>query len=149
MQFLIVDAGHMEDFGIALSKVVQPGKLIYVSGELGAGKTTLIRGVLKGCGHTGTVKSPTFTIVESYLLGVHHFFHFDLYRLQTPDELESLGFRDYLNASDYCFVEWPERGAGLLPQPDIDISIEHADSERLVKIHSVDAIDLAPLESYI
>lgn len=148
MQFSIIDVEQMEKFGGALANIVQPGQLVYVSGELGAGKTTLVRGVLRGHGHVGAVKSPTFTLVESYLFGKYQFFHFDLYRIQKPDELESIGFRDYLNATDYYFIEWPERGAGALPNADFEIDIEYADLGRLVRINSVDDFDVSLLAAF-
>ena len=149
MQFSIIDENQMENFGVALVNIIRPGHLVYVSGELGTGKTTLVRGVLKGLGHAVAVKSPTFTLVETYYFGRHQFFHFDLYRIQRPDELESIGIRDYLNAADYCFVEWPERGAGILPSADFEINIEYVDSGRLVNINSVVDFDLSYLGAFI
>ena len=143
MQYSIADVEQMENFGEILAKILRPGQIVYLRGELGVGKTTIMRGVLKGYGHTGTVKSPTFTLVESYAYKEHQLYHFDLYRLQTPSELEAIGFRDYLNAEDYCFIEWPERGEGALPGANIDIKIEYADIGRTVRIDSTADLDVS------
>ncbi len=107
---------------------IQPNSTIYLHGNLGAGKTTLVRGLLHALGYVGKVKSPTYTLVESYEINsqVHSNFtlyHFDLYRFNDEEEWEEAGFRDYFNAQSVCIIEWPEKAQQVLPMPDIDIQI--------------------------
>ena len=118
---------------------LRPGQLIFLHGELGAGKTTLVRGVLRAAGFAGAVKSPTFTLVEEYALPGLTLFHFDLYRLNDPEELEWIGIREYLRPDALCFIEWPERGAGLLPAPDLELELRHAPPGRRALLTARDA----------
>ena len=97
--------------------------LVFLYGNLGAGKTTLTRGVLREAGYTAAVKSPTYTLVEEYNVLDRTVFHFDLYRLKDPEELEWMGIRDYLDQPALCIIEWPELGSGILPKPDIEIKL--------------------------
>jgi tRNA threonylcarbamoyladenosine biosynthesis protein TsaE len=131
MQRLADEAATL-DFGSRLFPLLQPGMLVFLRGDLGAGKTTLVRGCLRAAGHAGKVKSPTYTLVEEYRLEPFTLFHFDLYRIHDPEELEWMGIRDYLSAHSLCFVEWPERAGGLLPKPDLEIALSSdGDGRRL------------------
>lgn len=130
----VSSVAEMEALGAKLAAQVGNVRLINIHGPLGAGKTTLVRGMLRGLGHAGAVKSPTFTLVEPYTFGNLHFYHFDLYRLKDPGELEFLGLRDYLDGKGVCVVEWPERAQGVLPSPDADIMIEPTETGRMVRI---------------
>ena len=114
-------------FGVALAKAIQPNLIIYLHGDLGAGKTTLVRGLLHALGHVGKVKSPTYTLVEPYEIKYNvtsslMLYHFDLYRFNDEEEWESAGFRDYFNANSVCMIEWPEKAENVLPTPDINIT---------------------------
>ncbi len=120
--------------GRSLSRRLRAGMLLFLEGELGAGKTTLVRGLLRGLGYTAHVKSPTYTLVEPYDFTDFVVYHLDLYRLEEPEELEVLGVRDYLSSGDICVVEWSERGAGVLPEPDVKITIEYDADERIVAL---------------
>jgi tRNA threonylcarbamoyladenosine biosynthesis protein TsaE len=136
LERIAATAEDMERLGAVLAPQLRPGVVVFLHGELGAGKTTFIRGVLRGLGFTGAVKSPTYTLVEPYQLGGLTVYHFDLYRLNDPEELEFLGVRDYLEGSGVCLVEWAERGAGVLPAPDVDIAIERQEERRVVRLTS-------------
>ena len=114
--------------GAALARSGLSRGAVYLIGELGTGKTTLVRGFLRAAGVTGTIRSPTFTLVEEYRIGAMTVGHYDLYRLSEPEELEFLGLRDHLAADSLCFFEWPERGAGVLPDPDVEIRFEYAET---------------------
>jgi len=124
------------EIGSKLASYLKGGEVIYLKGELGTGKTTLVRGVLNRLGHTGNVKSPTYTIVEPYLIDSHVIYHFDLYRLDDPEELESLGIRDYCDGQSICFFEWPEKGGNLLPNADINLELTYFENTREVEFTS-------------
>jgi len=127
---LIESSSAMEAFAARLANTLAAPSLIFLEGDLGVGKTTLVRGYLRALGYQGHVKSPTFTLVESYSFTGHEIHHFDLYRLSDPEELEFMGIREYLSTDAICFIEWPKKGAPLLHSPDLTIKIEHAEEKR-------------------
>ena len=122
---LVGEAATMA-LGAALARAGLRHGAVYLAGDLGTGKTTLVRGFLRAAGVNGTIRSPTFTLVEEYRIGAMTVNHYDLYRLSDPEELEFLGLRDHLAGDSLCFFEWPERGAGILPEPRLEIRLEHA-----------------------
>jgi tRNA threonylcarbamoyladenosine biosynthesis protein TsaE len=128
----------MEALGAQLARGFTSG-IVYLQGDLGTGKTTLARGLLRGLGHQGKVRSPTYTLVEPYLLAAGTVYHLDLYRLGSAEELEWLGLRDMLGEQALLLVEWPERGAGVLPPADLEIHIDYAGDGRLVNLHATSA----------
>jgi tRNA threonylcarbamoyladenosine biosynthesis protein TsaE len=123
-QVVLPDEDSMVCFGHKIAQAVQGRGVIFLLGDLGMGKTTLSRGILRGCGHQGSVKSPTYTLVEPYEVEGKCIYHFDLYRLSDPEELEYLGIRDYFDADALCLVEWPDKGRGMLPVADMLLQIE-------------------------
>lgn len=136
MKRLLTDEAATLDFGSRLFPLLQAGMVVFLRGDLGAGKTTLVRGCLRAAGHDGKVKSPTYTLVEEYRLEPFTLFHFDLYRIQDPEELEWMGMRDYLSAHALCFVEWPERAGEMLPGADLEISLEPAATGRSLRVQA-------------
>lgn len=130
---------QQEDQQIEQSKLVagegvsSVGGIVHLHGDLGAGKTTLTRGVLRGFGYQGAVKSPTYTIVEPYEFSRGNIYHFDLYRLVDPEEVEYLGVEDYFTEPNLCLIEWAEKGENIVPAADLDIEILGDGTGRLLR----------------
>lgn len=121
-------------FGAELCETLIGTPTVYLYGDLGSGKTTLVRGFLYAMGYCGKVKSPTFTLVEEYNLRQRRVVHFDLYRLADPEELEWIGIREYFDSKSIAFVEWPEKGSGFLPPADFSIRLSQSEDGRMAEI---------------
>lgn len=124
VKFLVESESETQDLAAKFGDLLKARGVVYLSGDLGAGKTTFSRGILRSYGYDGAVKSPTFTLVEPYDLQWGQVYHFDLYRIADPEELEFLGIDDYLAGGSLCLIEWAERGSGFLPDADIMVIIE-------------------------
>lgn len=142
----IASADAMAELGAHLARVLPDRAIIYLIGDLGAGKTTLVRGLIHAFAPGIKVKSPTFTLVEPYEGLPQPVYHFDLYRLADPEELDFIGARDYFDSASWCLVEWPEKGGAALPEPDLEIVIAHAGEERRVELRARTATGQAILQ---
>lgn len=138
MQFLLNDAEQTEALGACLWQALPAKCLMYLYGDLGMGKTTLIRGLLRAAGHQGVVRSPTYSLVEEYQFDNRRVFHFDLYRLKEPEELEWMGMSDYLAQSALCCIEWPQMGVGYLPAADLALHFQAQGQGRQLEIRFFD-----------
>ncbi|RUO75988.1 tRNA (adenosine(37)-N6)-threonylcarbamoyltransferase complex ATPase subunit type 1 TsaE [Idiomarina seosinensis] len=134
--FRLDDESATFSFAARFAELITPPFVIYLKGELGAGKTAFCRGIIQSLGHQGAVKSPTYTLVEPYELKGWRIHHFDLYRLADPEELEYMGIRDYFAEDTLNFIEWPEKGAGWLPAADLQIEIAYLDNGRDIHLHA-------------
>ncbi len=116
--------------GAALAAGIAPGRVLTLRGDLGAGKTTLVRGLLRALGYSGRVKSPSYALVELYRVSSLNLYHFDFYRFANRSEWSDSGFREYFNPASVCIVEWPERAEGLLAPPDLEVRLEFSNLGR-------------------
>jgi tRNA threonylcarbamoyladenosine biosynthesis protein TsaE len=132
----LADEAATRALGAQLARVIEPGLRIYLHGDLGSGKTTLARGLLRGLGYQGRVKSPTYTLVELYTYSRLNLYHFDFYRFRDPKEWRDAGFSEYFSGASVCLVEWPEKAAGLLPVGDLEIAFEFAGAGRDLAIRA-------------
>jgi tRNA threonylcarbamoyladenosine biosynthesis protein TsaE len=133
-RFLATESDTL-DFGAALSRGLRPGLVIHLVGDLGAGKTTLVRGLLRGLGYTARVKSPTFTLVEPYSISRLDLYHFDFYRFTDAQDLGASGFREYFRDDAICLIEWPEKAAGL-PSPDLRVELRVEGTGRSIELQA-------------
>lgn len=158
LEYFLADERETVGVGEGLAKVIltqgeqsdkpQSALIVYLNGDLGAGKTTLTRGFVRGMGHQGNVKSPTYTLVEPYELPPWQVYHFDLYRLGSAEELEYMGIRDYFAENCCCFIEWPEKGTGILAKADIVIDLEYQDEQRKVDLRAFSVRGETVLQRY-
>ena len=144
-RFLPTEADTLA-LGSSLAPLLEPGMVIHLRGDLGAGKTTLARGLLRGLGYEGRVKSPTFTLLEPYKFSRLNLYHFDFYRFLDPEELDDAGFREYFNPQSACLIEWPEKAPDL-PPADLDITLEAAPEGRAVTLTAQTEIGRRCLDS--
>jgi len=129
--------------GRELAPLLAPGMVVWLDGDLGAGKTTLVRALLRGLGHTGSVKSPTYTLVEVYVVSSLYWYHFDFYRFNEAEEFEDAGLGEYFRSDSVCLVEWPEKAAGYVPQADLALVFrfgEVSESGRSLELQARSAI---------
>ena len=134
--FLQNEAETME-LGAAVATLLPVGGIVFLYGDLGTGKTTMVRGLLRSLGFIGTVKSPTYTLVEPYRIDGRDIYHFDLYRLGDPEELEYLGIRDYLRKDALCLIEWPEKAGEFISKADLSITMAYKDQSRTAQLKTL------------
>lgn len=144
------DEAATQALGAALARALQPGLVIHLHGDLGAGKTALTRALLHAAGHQGAVKSPTYTLSEPYRIQLDgqavNLIHYDLYRMASPEEFLDAGFREDFNGHNICIVEWPEKGEPVLPPPDLNVLLEVSGHGREVELQPLSDLGLLCLE---
>jgi tRNA threonylcarbamoyladenosine biosynthesis protein TsaE len=144
------DESATQALGAALARALSPGLVIYLHGDLGAGKTALTRALLHACGHKGTVRSPTYTLSEPYRVAIDgkgvNVIHYDLYRMGSPEEFLDAGFREDFDGANICIVEWPEKGEPVLPSPDVRITLSVSGPGREVELQALSQLGLLCLE---
>ncbi len=136
--------------GAALARAIVPGLVIYLHGDLGAGKTALTRSLIQAAGHKGTVKSPTYTLSEPYRVQLGgqpaNIIHYDLYRMSSPEEFLDAGFREDFDGKNICIVEWPEKGEPVLPLPDVKVLLNVSGLGRTVELQALSELGLLCLD---
>lgn len=151
MKIVLRDAAATAALGAALAPVLlgRPGTVVFLHGDLGAGKTTVARGLLQALGVAGAIRSPTYTLIEPYTVAGREVLHADLYRLNDAQELHQLGLVDDASAQALWLVEWPERGAGVLPPPDISLALSHFESGRLAALSGLDVEEIETIRTQL
>jgi len=153
-EFALADESATARLGEALARAVESnapaiartGLVVALAGDLGAGKTSVVRAMLRALGVTGTVRSPTFTLVEPYVVSSLNFYHFDFYRLADPEEFSFAGFRDMFGPASVCLIEWPDKAAGSLPQADLRIALRVAGEGRHASVAAATELGAACLQ---
>ena len=147
MKLSLADAAATEALGAAIANAFgnRAGVVIYLRGNLGAGKTTLARGLLRSLGVTGTIRSPTYTLLEHYRNAGRNVLHLDLYRLTDPLELTNLGLSDFPSSENWWLIEWPERGGALLPAADLELQLSVCDAGRAASMRFASESEAAAL----
>ncbi len=145
--FPLSDEAASGRLGAALAAALRPGLVIFLEGDLGTGKTTLVRAAIRALGYGGPVKSPTYSLVEVYVISSLYLYHFDFYRFESPEEFLDAGLAEYFNQNAICLVEWPERAARCVPAPDLRLCLHHAGAGRLVEATALTAEGAACLNA--
>ncbi|HYA46214.1 MAG TPA: tRNA (adenosine(37)-N6)-threonylcarbamoyltransferase complex ATPase subunit type 1 TsaE [Burkholderiales bacterium] len=135
----LADEDATARLGSRLAACIRPGMRIYLQGELGTGKSTLIRGLLRGLGVQDRVKSPTYTLVELYVVSRLNLYHFDFYRFLNTSEFADAGLAEYFQGEGVCLVEWPERAGEMLPEPDLEITLDYSGAGREIRARAYTA----------
>src|ERR671919_509218 len=147
LELKLPDAASTLRLGEALVEGAAPGRVLFISGDLGAGKTTLVRGLLRGLGYAGRAKSPTYALVEPYTFSSLHLYRFDFFRFKDRSEWLNSGFREYFNPGSVCVVEWPEKAGDLLSPPDLHIKLYFEGEGRRARLEAVSEAGRAWLSS--